>query len=716
MSDDPEPASRKTALAPLQGAWSALHRKDNKGAVPASRCAYYCRFSDDGQKESSIERQVEYCDAYARFNGLVPLEGRHIFADRGKSGVFTVERAALAAVLEKIRNGEINKLLLENLDRLARDLLIVMEIHREATKRGVEIHVTSGTFTGRVDDVGAVINGLFAQKQRERMLQITGIGRWRAAMKGLSVGLVPYGYRSTGVVGEIEIYEPEAEIVRLIFKWFAEGLSPSKIAFALNAKDVPSAKGGKWGAAPIYGQAADATGILRRALYVGIYLFGRFKMITSIENGRKKRRYEVRPRKDWVELPVPELAIVDEELWTRVQQRLKAEADLRASQGKWKSRERHSKYSTLVFHGAYECSCGSRLYTAFSHSSTVRRLLCPRAVHYKSCPNTRTLTTNAVEVEILREIRDNMLNADAHELFVEQYLRESRIAEAETRTRRVALEHKIAELSALIRGSFKTAIQSTRHRQDLEDARDEWEEERSALEEQLVSLPPPMTVPKIDPESIGSMKDQIDALIVKMPFHAKTVDDHLLVAALRKLVTKVVVGYIPDDEGYRLDITASLAGLAEDKSAALASGIPSRDFHRICPRPPNGYANACERDEYYRKLAAEGTYALSDHDWQLVEHITEGLTKASGRLLVDAALFYLRTDLGLNSLPPPFDQCNYYFIRQFVVQGLWRGVYDVLLENDSKAVAGLDTARFDKMEVNYAARQAAETPDRSQTR
>ncbi len=49
---------------------------------------------------------------------------------------------------------------------------------------------------------------------------------------------VPYGYRRNPETKKLEIYEPEAEAVRLIFKLHSQGLGSFKIRDILNEKVI----------------------------------------------------------------------------------------------------------------------------------------------------------------------------------------------------------------------------------------------------------------------------------------------------------------------------------------------------------------------------------------------------------------------------------------------------------------------------------------------
>ena len=101
---------------------------------------------------------------------------------------------------------------------------------------------------------------------------------------------------------------------------FAEGHSPVAIAKALNADPLPGPEGRGWRDTTIRGHSARGTGILRNELYVGHLVWNRMRFIKDPTTGKRISR--MNPPEQWVTEEVPQLRIIDQELWTRVQTRL----------------------------------------------------------------------------------------------------------------------------------------------------------------------------------------------------------------------------------------------------------------------------------------------------------------------------------------------------------------------------------------------------------
>lgn len=110
----------------------------------------------------------------------------------------------------------------------------------------------------------------------------------------------------------------EAVIVRRIFTEFAAGVSPRRIAVALNNDVVPGPLGRAWGDTTIRGHVCRGTGIVNNELYVGRLTWNRLRYVKDPSTGRVSR---INPRSEWITTEVPELRIIDEGLWHAVRER-----------------------------------------------------------------------------------------------------------------------------------------------------------------------------------------------------------------------------------------------------------------------------------------------------------------------------------------------------------------------------------------------------------
>ena len=129
-----------------------------------------------------------------------------------------------------------------------------------------------------------------------------------------------------------EIDEEQAKWVKQIFEWYAEGKSPRQIASALNQRGIPSpgatyrrkdrsARYGTWSSSALRGELTGATGILANPLYIGKLIWNRREWVRNPETKSKVPR--LRPQCDWIVTEQPELRIIPQTLWEKVEARRK---------------------------------------------------------------------------------------------------------------------------------------------------------------------------------------------------------------------------------------------------------------------------------------------------------------------------------------------------------------------------------------------------------
>jgi hypothetical protein len=119
--------------------------------------------------------------------------------------------------------------------------------------------------TGQAIDLGKMLAA-----QSSRAGKPPGLGEritsamYKRAVKGEGLGKPPYGYR-IGQSRKLEIHQPEAEAVRLIYQLYTQrNVGIRLIARHLNEHNIPTRRGGKWSMVTI-------RDILRNRAYLGTY-------------------------------------------------------------------------------------------------------------------------------------------------------------------------------------------------------------------------------------------------------------------------------------------------------------------------------------------------------------------------------------------------------------------------------------------------------------
>jgi site-specific DNA recombinase len=306
--------------------------------LPNMGVALYCRVSTEEQREGqTIDSQVAELERFAHEKKWAVLD---IYKDEGWSGGL-LARPALDELRDHARQGRFQTVLVNDVDRLARDVSLLGIIKRDLESSGTRV-----VFRKLPGEQGPTLNlmvnllGSFAEFEKELIADRTRRGRrHKVEVRKQHVGaLPPYGFKyipklsATGETGHLEILPDEAAIVRQIYNWVdQESLSGAKVVARLNEIGIRPKKGGKrW-------QTSSVRRILRSEVYAGIWYYNKHihcePSKPSPHKYRKSLRtsLRLRTRAEWIAVPLSdELKIVDRSVWVRVQQRIDRNTSLSA--------------------------------------------------------------------------------------------------------------------------------------------------------------------------------------------------------------------------------------------------------------------------------------------------------------------------------------------------------------------------------------------------
>ena len=334
----------------------------------------------------------------------------------------------------------------EALDRLGRKPADIADLHDRCTFAGIILVAVN---VGEITAMHIGMLGTMAQLYLSDLKQKTWRGQLGRALQGKVPGGKAYGYDLvTAAIGERQINPVEAEIVSRIFTEFANGNSPRAIAKRLNAEGVPGPGGRPWGDTTIRGQAERGTGVLNNALYVGRLEWNRCSYVKDPRNGKRVARPN--PREKWEITEVPQLRIVDDELWQRVKAR---QETLRFAIGRDaggnalnRAHRRHFLFSGLLV-------CGSRGggYTIIGPD----RYGCAAHRSKGTCTNTLLIGRHALEDRVLSGLKERMMAPDLVAASVDEFNAEMRklatSAERETLAAKRTLAEIERKLAAIVR-------------------------------------------------------------------------------------------------------------------------------------------------------------------------------------------------------------------------------------------------------------------------
>ena len=389
---------------------------------------------------------------------------------------------------------------------------------------------------------------------------------------GKSGGGLSYGYRvpkdkqDLPIKGELEIDQSQANVVRRIFTEYANGVSPLKIATALNEDGVLSprsrlGKGGHWKQNAINGNRERGTGILNNELYIGQRVWNRLRY--SKDPNTRKRVSRLNDESEWIRNDVPHLRIIDDELWGAVKQRQEILGKKR-DRSKSKSGNRLGQTQAVrrqkyLLSGLLECGqCGGKL--TIAGSGNRRRYYCANNKEKGTsvCSGFKGLRQSVAETLVLSALRHELLKDEAYAYFKTSFETQLNIQSSDHRTRVVeidnedrALSVKLDNLLASIEAGDDTRSIIKRIK-SLERRQDELTKARSALTANHIKLP----------HNLPSLyRTYVDEL-------AKTLSSEEVVGRagmeIRQLIEKLTVKYDDATDEHSIevfgDITAMFRG------------------------------------------------------------------------------------------------------------------------------------------------------------
>jgi site-specific DNA recombinase len=357
----------------------------------------------------------------------------HEFTDHAISGA-TLLRSGFQGLMRDALNQRFDAVLAEALDRFSRDQEDTAGLFKRLTFAGVSIvTLAEGDITHLHVGLKGTMNALFLKDLADK----TRRGLRGRVELGKAGGGLCYGYRvrratvEAAGTGEREIVPAEAEVIRRIFRDYANGLSPKAIAKGLNAERCPGPGGAPWNPSTIHGNPARGTGILNNELYRGRLVWNRLRYVKDPDTGKRVSRSN--PPSDWVTVDVSQLRIVNDELWNQVKVR-QLEMRRVASNGDPK-RFNHARRPKYLFSGLTKCAeCGGG-YVMYWRD----RLACFGARSRGTCTNRVTISRQEVEERVLVALRDKLMRLDLFEDFCREYVRE---------LNRLRMEHRAGVSSA----------------------------------------------------------------------------------------------------------------------------------------------------------------------------------------------------------------------------------------------------------------------------
>ncbi len=282
-------------------------------------CAY-CRVStDESDQKNSLTSQKMFFSRY--FEKRSNWNNVGIFADEGISGTSLHRRDEFNRMISLASKRKIDIILTKEVSRFSRNVRDLLNIVEELRKKKIYIWFLSDDINTESDDYRErlVEAATAAEKESLRTSRRVKWGQMQQMQRGVVFGRREmFGYnitRNEQGIQNFEIVPEEAEVIKEIFRWFADGDGTHIIARRLEAKGIKTKrfKNG-WSNTVILR-------ILRNEKYVGDLAQG--KTYTPDPLTHKKKYNNGEAQMVYITDHHTESAIIQRELWNKVQAMLK---------------------------------------------------------------------------------------------------------------------------------------------------------------------------------------------------------------------------------------------------------------------------------------------------------------------------------------------------------------------------------------------------------
>jgi DNA invertase Pin-like site-specific DNA recombinase len=198
----------------------------------------YLRVSGKGQVEGDgFTRQLKAIREYAAAHDIKIVK---VYREEGVSGtVDSAERPAWVELMTALHANGVRTILIERLDRLARDLMVQETIIADLRRNGFALISVAEPDLMATDPTRILMRqlmGAVAQYDKSQIvLKLRGARLRKKAQTGRCEGRKPYGF-----------YEGEGTALERMRALRGEGMGFDRIAAQLNAEGVPTRTGKQW--------------------------------------------------------------------------------------------------------------------------------------------------------------------------------------------------------------------------------------------------------------------------------------------------------------------------------------------------------------------------------------------------------------------------------------------------------------------------------------
>jgi site-specific DNA recombinase len=248
----------------------------------------------------------------------------------------------------------------------------------------------------------------------------------------------------------------------------------------------------------IRGHACRGNGIVNNELYSGVLVWNRQRFIKDPNTGKRVSRPN--PETKWIRTEVPELRIVDDDLWQRVKLRQAELAKQFGStiEGVRKARaERLNRLRRPAFllSGLLICGCCGGKYGIIVND----RYGCLGHFRKGTCDNGHTIRRDDIERRVLVGLTDKLVSPEAVAVAVRAYAEETN-RQNHARRAQAEVDHRSLEkINRAIKGILD-AIEDGMYQPAMKARMSELEQQKADIEKRLAEAP--FNLPDVHPNAI----------------------------------------------------------------------------------------------------------------------------------------------------------------------------------------------------------------------
>lgn len=285
--------------------------------IPYTAALYLRKSRQDSEAESieeTLQRHKEQLTQYAIHNNIA-ITGTY---EEVVSGESLYARPQMLKLLTDTESGDFNAVLCMDIDRLGRGKTSDQGIILETFKDNQIVIITPlrrYNLNDEIDEDYAEFEGFMAHRELKMIKRRLQRGIHKTLSDGGYIANAPYGYKKTKIDKRptLEIYEPEARFVRMIFDMYVnQGMGTTRIAQAVNALGAKPHRTEEFGRTTI-------RDILKNPVYIGKICWDRRTHVRKGTRNNVKHITIYNPPEKWIIIKGIHPSIISEEMFEAAQ-------------------------------------------------------------------------------------------------------------------------------------------------------------------------------------------------------------------------------------------------------------------------------------------------------------------------------------------------------------------------------------------------------------